>query len=94
MLSTRLSPDVEARLNSFATAYGLTKSAVAEAAISDYMTRILGAAKDKVLAKQAKQEMPQALRASDRVLQSLKALSKKMPNQDFDWKAARDEGRK
>ncbi len=91
MLSTRLSPDVEARLNSFTAAYGLTKSAVAEAAISDYLSRIQGEAKDKVLAKQEKSK---ALSASDRVLQSLKELSKKMPNQDFDWKAARDEGRR
>ncbi len=91
MLSTRLSPDVEARLNSFTAAYGLTKSAVAEAAISDYLSRIQGEAKDKVLVKQEKSK---ALSASDRVLQSLKELSKKMPNQDFDWKAARDEGRR
>jgi predicted transcriptional regulator len=91
MLSTRLSPDVEARLNSFTAAYGLTKSAVAEAAISDYMARIQHSAKDKLLDVQKKGK---TLSASDRVLQSLKELSKKMPNQDFDWKAARDEGRR
>ncbi|MDI9335272.1 MAG: hypothetical protein QM533_12945 [Cytophagales bacterium] len=91
MLSTRLSPDVEARLNSFATACGLTKSAVAQAAISDYLSRIQSQARDKTWAKQVK---PKALSAPDRVLQSLKALSKIAPNQEFDWRAARDEGKK
>lgn len=91
MLSTRLSPAVESQLNHFAATYGLTKSAITEAALSDYMARIQSTAKAKVLAKQ---EKPKALSASDRVLQSLKELSKKMPNQDFDWKAARDEGRR
>lgn len=91
MLSTRLSPEVEARLESFTAAYGLTKSAVAEAAISDYMSRIQSTAKDKTFAKLDKSG---AMSASDRVLSSLKELSRKFPNQDFDWKAARDEGRK
>lgn len=91
MLSTRLSPALESQLNHFAAIYGLTKSAITEAALSDYMARIQSTDKATVLAKQ---EKPKALSASDRVLQSLKELSKKMPNQDFDWKAARDEGRR
>jgi predicted DNA-binding protein len=91
MLSTRLSPEVEARLESFTAAYGLTKSAVAEAAISDYMARIQSTAKAKMHSVHGESK---TISASDRLLQSLKKLSKKFPNQDFDWKAARDEGRK
>lgn len=91
MLSTRLSPALESQLNDFAATYGLTKSAITEAALSDYLARIQSTAKAKVLAKQEKSK---ALSAPDRVLQSLKALSKMAPNQDFDWKAARDEGKR
>ena len=91
MLSTRLSPAVESQLNHFAATYGLTKSAITEAALSDYMARIQSSAKRKLDLKSAvaKVETP-----SERVLRSLKELSRKFPNQDFDWKEARDEGRR
>jgi hypothetical protein len=91
MLSTRLSPQVESRLNDFTVTYGLTKSAVTEAALSDYMSRIQSDAKKKLDARTpaAAVETP-----SERVLRTLKALSKIAPNQDFDWKEARDEGRR
>jgi hypothetical protein len=91
MLSTRLSPQVESRLNDFAATYGLTKSAVTEAALSDYMSRIQSDAKKKLEARRptVQEETP-----SQRVLRSLEALSRQFPNQDFDWKEARDEGKK
>lgn len=95
MLSTRLAPQLESQLTQFAAATGLSKSAVTEAALAEYMTRIQRVAKRNMDASALMtSQSGLATRPSARLLESLAQLSISLPNQDFNWKSARDEGRR